>query len=41
VGLFTEIKTLRSLKNNPYTINFYEIHETDNKIYIVLEYIEG
>jgi serine/threonine protein kinase len=32
---------MKTLGKNKYTVEFFEIHETRNSIYIVLEYLEG
>ena len=32
---------MKTFKNSPNLLKFYEIHETENSIYIIIEYIKG
>jgi serine/threonine protein kinase len=32
---------MKTLGKNKFTVEFFEIHETRNSIYIVLEYLSG
>jgi len=36
-GLYNEINIMRTLGESEHCLNFYEIHETNNSIYVVIE----
>lgn len=41
-NLFNEVKIMKDLGNsNPNLMNFYELHETENSIYMVVEHFAG
>ena len=40
-ALYNEIKVMRRLGESDHCLNFYEIHETENSIYMVIEYLKG
>jgi len=37
--LWNEINIMRRLGDNEHTIKFLEVHETENAVYLVLEYL--
>jgi len=39
--LWNEINIMRRLGDNEHTIKFLEVHETENAVYLVLEYLRG
>ena len=43
VGLYNEVKIMRALgtKKGNFHMVFYEIHETTNSVYLVIEYLTG
>ncbi len=40
-ALFNEIRMMRMIGNSDYCLNFYEIHETKNSVYMVIENCPG
>lgn len=40
-ALYNEIKIMRILGKSDQCLNFYEIHETKNSVYMVIEYCRG
>ncbi len=40
-ALFNEIKIMRILGKSDHCLNFFEIHETKNSVYMIIEYCPG
>jgi len=36
-----EVQMMRTLGEGKYHMNFYEVHETVNSVYMVIEYLSG
>jgi serine/threonine protein kinase len=41
ICVWNEIQIMRALGKNDHLMDFYEIHETENSIYMVVEYFPG